>query len=220
MRASSLLLGLALGLATSASFALAGCGGTIRAVAPTPAPKVAATPQPGATFAVMTLTAPDSICTAHEDLKDLCVDGLSAALRAGLTDVLGRFFAPARGESPTYGAEFRFQELSEKPEARQTQVSMRWQLVLSDRLGHPIVELMETTVGPVLLGEDGSPNEVVGALLNAVLERIGAAVAARKTLSTCVAGITQTCVGPNACQGTQFCVDGTHFSACECPSKP
>jgi hypothetical protein len=197
-----------------------GCGGTVHAVAPMPAPRVAATRQPGATFAVTTLEIPASACAAHPDLNGLCVDGLGDAVRKGLNDVLARSFAPAVGESPTYGAEFRFQELSEKPEAGAVQVSMRWQFVLSDRQARPVVELAETTVGPTLLGDGGSADAVVGALLNAVLERIGGAIAARKVVSACVSGITQTCVGPGGCQGAQFCIDGTHFSACECVSRP
>jgi hypothetical protein len=97
---------------------------------------------------------------------------------------------------------------------------MRWQFVLRDRLARSVVELAETTKGPQLLGDGGSADAVMNALLKTVVERVGSAVAKRKAATACVSGITQTCVGPNGCQGAQFCIDGTHFSPCDCTSKP
>ena len=199
---------------------LAGCSGTIHAVAPTPAPKVAGAREPGATFGIAVLAVPDSTCAKHADLKDLCVDGLSDAMRAGLTDVLGRSFAPAAGESPTYTAELRFQELTEEPEVAVVRVSMRWQFVLRDRVGNTLVELAENTLGKERLTGDDDAERVLRALLGAVFDRIGGAIASRKAATACVSGITQTCAGPNGCQGAQFCVDGKRFSPCDCTSKP
>jgi hypothetical protein len=109
------------------------------------------------------------------------------------------------------------------------QVSMRWQFALRDETGHPVVELAETTVGPEQLVHVDAAHKVVGALLNAVLERIGKAIddmatspatASRPAGGLCVPGITQTCVGPGACKGAQFCLkDGSGFSVCDCGAE-
>jgi len=147
---------------------------TIEAVAPKPSPNVIAHPRFDGSFQLDLSEVPKyRTCSEASGLKDFCVDRFRGAFDEGLKSLLGGFF---RSGSQTYKARFKLSEFSHTRANGVVVVSLRWQFVLSDASGRSVVELAESTTGPKTMGSIVGGDDVVGALINATLERIGKAL--------------------------------------------
>ena len=166
-------------LASLSSIAVLGC--TIGAVAPTPRPNVLAKRHLSGTSTVDVSSVPDGpVCSKTAGLKDYCVERFRGSFDEGLKILLGEYVKP--GGSEAYNATFKLVEFTHSPGSMgapgmgTVEVSLRWQFTLLDASGREIVALAETTKGPKTLMHVGDGDAVVGALIDATLERIGAAL--------------------------------------------
>jgi hypothetical protein len=161
--------------------ALSGCG-PVNAIAPKPAPNVIAAGKSDQSFTVQVTNFPagPAVCSQEGGLKDVCVTHMKESLSDGLNDVLSGYMKPGSGG---YTAEFKFVEFKHTAASGSVagegvvgmpavQVSLRWQFVLKNAAGEPVVQLAETTVGPNRIFNTNAIDAAIGALLNSTLESI------------------------------------------------
>jgi len=213
---------------------------TMSATAPPPNPNLTVADRSHSSVILDGVAAPvGKVCSHHAGLTDFCVTDFQSALSYGLHQVLSRHFDPPSGDTPMLHARFELVEFSHSPgsapgphNAAGVQVAMRWHFVLLRPDGTPVVDVAERTIGPEELIDINAAQSTIGALDNAVLERISKALTDAREKSqrhaeapgppkpppqACVPGSTQECVGPGGCRGGQACnAEGTGYSPCDC----
>ena len=208
---------------------LGGCA--VKTPAPVPSPNLpAATPGPRSIGAITVHAPTEAICSRASGAGDLCITGFFGAFSSGLYFVLHHYYLEG-GDAPDLTAEFTLFELSHSLVSAAGQntpatikASLRWSFTLRDKAGATLVALAETTDGPERFAYVGTDGKIVLALENAVIERIGSAIAATRApeaplpaARACVPGTTQACLGPAACTGAQSCLaNGSGFDRCDC----
>jgi hypothetical protein len=159
--------------------ALASAGCVVNATAPRPAPNVLAKAKVPGRFDIDVSAVPqEEICSNTSGLKPFCVQRFRGAFQEGLTDVMAAFVQPGPGHS--YRASFRLVEFTHQPTtatvpntAVTVMLAAKWQFTLVDETGRSLVALAERTEGPKPIAYMWDDDVTVGALVNAVLERIG-----------------------------------------------
>jgi hypothetical protein len=159
--------------------ALTSAGCVVNATAPRPAPHVLAKATVPGRFDVDVSAVPqEELCSNTSGLKPFCVQRFRGAFQEGLTDVMAAFVQPGPGHN--YRATFRLVEFTHQPTAPASAngpvtvvLAARWQFTLADEAGRNLVALDERTVGPKPIAYMWDDDVTVGALVDAVLVRIG-----------------------------------------------
>lgn len=173
---------------------MSGC--VVPAVAQAPQPLELPPPRTSGKYRLAVLRVSDEeLCSSHSRLREFCVTRLRSALSEGLDNVLGRLIDGKR-PGGVYRAAFRLLALSHDytPEADDdddvlddqqdysfaaeqrasvsVRLTMRWSFELRDSRGRIIVQLAESTDGPMELLRLEDADAAVRALLKAVVHRV------------------------------------------------
>ena len=162
-----------------------GCG-AVTATAPPPDPNIAVVRRLPARVTGDVKGAVDVMTCSHtEGMRDFCVEGFESALTSGLEMVLAAYSTPGAPAETGLVAHFQLAEFSHSPlavrgdgRAVAAAVSMKWRLKLVDRSGKVIAAAAETTLGPKPIANPADADDVVAELVDAVLERVAAVIAA------------------------------------------
>jgi hypothetical protein len=121
-------------------------------------------------------------CSQTPGLKELCVTGLRDSLAAGLEEVLNLHYAKT-ADAPEHTSTFRMVELTLSASSggsngtATAEIAMKWQFVLQDAAGQPVLQLAERTVSPMKLQHIDATDSVLKSLVEAVVERVSSEVA-------------------------------------------
>jgi hypothetical protein len=138
----------------------------------------------GGTFTVDASSVPENeVCTGETEHTGFCVSRFRAAIGGGLKKVLAMYLDGDK-TGPAYTARFRFVQFSDNTTSSRSEgggtekITLRWQFELLDPSGEPVVQLAETTDGPQQFSSGESADDVIDALLAAVMEKVAASLKA------------------------------------------
>jgi hypothetical protein len=159
-----------------------GCLSTISTVAPEPSVAVRAERGYTGSVAIDLSDIPEAeVCSRPPDSSALCVSRFRRAYASGIGDVLEAFVTPGHGAR--YTATFRLLDLYHFPDSLTSpgqrthyHLEMRWQFILKDNRGNTLVSVNRTTRGPRPLRDSATAEPVVGALVDATLRDVVAAM--------------------------------------------
>ncbi len=142
----------------------------------------------------------------------LCVARLRAALEAGLHATVAAYVVPP---GPPFAARFTLVEFYQDVPESSLRVVMKWQFLLVRQDGTIALTLADTTVGPKSVMHINQFDDAVDALLEAVTEKIGAALAAGispampgSAMNGPAMGDGSGCQGDLDCKGNRVCEAG------------
>ncbi|MGC4093271.1 MAG: hypothetical protein QM756_36350 [Polyangiaceae bacterium] len=174
LRCAGLLFGLSLS---------AGCG-SIHTEARVPEPNVLGRKKSGGSCKLDVSLVPESeICSRQGGLKDFCVARCRSAISGGLEKVFSVYIDQAK-PGPSYSARFKLLQFSHSVTSGGSasaggptvKLTLRWQFEMFDGAGNAVLQLAETTDGPEQFNNVKSADNVLGALLSAVMEKIAASI--------------------------------------------